>query len=142
MPPAVDLTGLSMSAKNRRPRPRAQRFVTELQLRYRETGTVLWHGGRTENISSSGVLFRAEQALRPKTNIDLALTLPRVRPGEDSAEVLCHGVIVRAAPRRGIDSSSVLAASIGEYRFARPHRRRGGVKLPQGEGWNSATGGC
>jgi hypothetical protein len=113
--------------------PRAQRFVAELQLRYRETGTVPWYGGRTENISSSGVLFRAEQGLRPKTNIDMALTLPRVEPGEHSAEVLCRGVIVRAASERGIDSSPVLAASIADYRFARPYRRRGGAKSARGE---------
>ncbi len=44
-------------------RPRAQRFVLELGLQYRASGQTEWHEGRTENISHTGVLFRAERPL-------------------------------------------------------------------------------
>ncbi len=106
----------SSAGKTRQLVRRAQRYSTELPIRYREAGTPLWHKGRTENISVSGVLFRAEQVLRPKTVVEIAITLPAWReriPGE----IRCRGSIVRSATAMAGGSSPVLAASIKRYRL-------------------------
>jgi hypothetical protein len=114
---------VSRSPKDGQPTPRAQRFVAELCVRYREAGTEVWYEGRTANISTSGVLFRAAQVLRPQTEIEMALTLPAVVRGEASAELRCRGSIVRSEAGAVIDVSPVMAASIVAFRFAHPRRR-------------------
>ncbi|MGH9403399.1 MAG: PilZ domain-containing protein [Terriglobia bacterium] len=104
---------------------RAQRFVIELPIRYRELGTVDWRVGKTVNISMSGVLFRSAQSLQPKTQVEIALTLPVAISGECPAELGCRGTVVRQVSIEEPNGSLVLAASILRYRFA--HRRHNGA---------------
>ena len=104
---------------------RAQRFVIELPIRYRELGTADWHVGKTVNISMSGVLFRSAQALQPQTTVEIALTLPVAISGECPAELGCRGTVVRRVSIEKSDDSSVLAASILRYRFV--HQRHNGA---------------
>jgi len=54
---------------------RAERFAIHLPVRYREPHSPGWFEGETENISGSGVLFRTESVLRPKTTVEIRLTL-------------------------------------------------------------------
>ncbi|MGH9395392.1 MAG: PilZ domain-containing protein [Terriglobia bacterium] len=96
---------------------RAERFAIELPIRYREIGTAAWHEGKTVNISMSGVLFRATQALHPRTGVEVALTLPVVISGLAPAKIECRGTVVRHGRVAGADKSLVLAASILRYRF-------------------------
>src|SRR5581483_8833518 len=54
-------------ARTRIPTFRAQRFNLNLPLRYRLLGEENWRLGTTENISRSGLLFRAEEMLQPSS---------------------------------------------------------------------------
>ncbi len=99
---------------------RAQRFTNPLPLRYRLAGHEDWEQGTVENISRSGVLFRAQQGIAVDTAVDIALVLEGA-PGEKPPEVVCWGVIVRDIP--GGESSPLLAAKIVHYDFVRPGER-------------------
>jgi len=74
------------------------------------------------NVSMSGVLFRAPQALQPQSAVEVALTLPVAIAGEVPAEIGCRGTIIRNVPVKGSDKLPLVAASILRYRFV--HRRQ------------------
>ena len=73
----------------------------------------------TENISYSGVLFRAEFPLQPQTTVELRFELPAAILGEAPGEVVCKGAVVRIeeGPISGIPLA--LAVAIDGYRMAR-----------------------
>jgi hypothetical protein len=100
-------------------RPRAARFAIQIPLRYRASGETNWHGGRIENISRSGVLFRAEHRLEPKTSLEMSFVLPVEIGGEGGAEVICGGYIVRMVEPLTPDNLPGLAAAILDYRLLR-----------------------
>jgi hypothetical protein len=92
-----------------------------LPLRYRLAGHGSWKQGTVENISRSGVLFRAPEQVPPQTAVDIALLLegPQV---EEPPEVMCWGVIVRSESRE--EDPLLLAARIVHYDFVRPEVRQ------------------
>jgi len=98
-------------------RPRATRFNLRLPIRYRASGETTWGQGTTENISRSGVLFRAERALRVGTEVDMSFALPVEMTGQPKSEVSCRGQVVRVQP--DTDDRSNLAATISNYHFGR-----------------------
>ena len=87
-----------------------------MTLRYRPQGQESWRQGTVENISRSGVLFRAEGEVDSGTPVDISLLLeiPEVAV---APEVLCWGEIVRAVRK---ESRPELAAKILDYSFMRP----------------------
>jgi hypothetical protein len=91
-----------------------------MTLRYRPAGQEHWKKGTVENISRSGVLFRAQEEVAVQTAVDIALVLegPQI---EKAPEVVCWGVIVRQVPRE--DNPALLAAKIVHYDFVRPGDR-------------------
>ena len=92
---------------------RAPRYRLQIPLRYRSTGDDEWRDGCTENISRSGVLFRADRLMPPQTRIEML--------GGDEATVICRGRIVRTEQRAEDaedDAGHVVAASIAGYRIA------------------------
>ena len=99
---------------------RAQRFRIQMYLRYRVNGESKWRQGTTENVSSSGVLFRGEQFARANALLDLRLALPDQIPGVPSAEVICKAVVVRSERPKGTESFPALATAISHFRFVRP----------------------
>lgn len=101
--------------------PRAQRFMVELPIKFRELGTEPWHEGSTLSVSASGVLFQAPNALLPETPIEVAVTLPAVLPGRPSAEIVGRGTVARSACATGAAGIAVLGASIQQFRFVRHH---------------------
>ncbi|MGH9344414.1 MAG: PilZ domain-containing protein [Terriglobia bacterium] len=101
---------------------RAQRFAVEIPIRYRETGSADWQEGTTVNISASGILFRSARSFRPRTALDVALTLPVAISGEAPAEIGCHGAVVRVVRDSSRPRMPMLAVSIARYRFV--HKRR------------------
>lgn len=92
-----------------------------MPLRYRLTGAILWHEGRIENISRSGVLFRAEQPLAPNAAVEMSFVLPVERSSEPGAEVICHGHIVRTLLAQATEGPA-MAATISDYCFSRGRR--------------------
>jgi PAS domain S-box-containing protein len=99
------------------PPSRAQRFQLHLPLRYRRLGESDWHEGTTENISRSGMLFKAEEALQPSAQLEINLVLPAEIAGLSATEVVCRGEVVRTVAPRGEAMSPALAARILQYHF-------------------------
>jgi hypothetical protein len=97
---------------------RAQRFQLHLPLKYRQLGHNDWRKGTTENISRSGLLFHAEEALAPNALVEINLVLPPEIAGLSAAEVVCRGEVVRTADEnspRGMGPA--MAAKILQYHF-------------------------
>jgi hypothetical protein len=97
---------------------RSRRFPFHLPVRYRPVGEEGWRRGRTENISGSGVLFRAEALMSVATPIEIAFELPI---GPRAPVVFCFGRVVRTVPGGGAAEQPAVAAAISEYRFVRSH---------------------
>ena len=97
---------------------RAQRFNLQLPLRYRQLGERKWQVGTTENISRSGMLFRAEEALSPNVQLEISLVLPAEIAGLAAAEVVCRGEVVRAVEAETPSLNPALAARILQYHFS------------------------
>src|SRR5438552_3058006 len=96
---------------------RAPRFSLQLPIRYRTVGEAGWHDGITENISRSGVLFRAPDVLRVDTPIEMRLVLPVAGETEHLPEILCQGHIVRTVFDIEKRQQPALAAAITRYRI-------------------------
>jgi PAS domain S-box-containing protein len=99
------------------PSTRAQRFQLHLPLRYRRLGESNWHDGKTENISRSGMLFQADEALQPHSQLEINLVLPAEIAGLSATEVVCRGEVVRTVEPTGNALSPALAARILQYHF-------------------------
>src|SRR5579875_1319215 len=95
---------------------RAQRFPLQVPLRYRVRGERAWRRGETENISSTGVLFRGECFMDEDTSVDLCLIMPVVN-SDGAAEVICRGAIVRSAPPMETEDLSEIAVKILHFRL-------------------------
>jgi len=96
---------------------RAQRFNLHLPVKYRLVGQDHWREGTTENISRSGMLFRAEEMIPANVQLEISLVLPAEIAGLAAAEVVCRGEIVRTtAPERPTMHPAV-AAKILQYHF-------------------------
>jgi hypothetical protein len=74
---------------------RAQRFSLQVPLKYRLLGKSVWRNGTTDNISRSGMLFRVEETIHPNAQLEINLVLPAEVAGMSTAEVICHGEVVR-----------------------------------------------
>lgn len=98
---------------------RAQRFAIQMPLRYRASGEAEWLEGETEDISRTGVLFRALDILEDNTPVEFTFALPAEVGGETGATVFCHGQIVRTVLPATSDAAPALAARILDYRFTR-----------------------
>lgn len=96
---------------------RARRFNLHLPLRYRPLGEKSWRPGTTENISRSGLLFQAQEMLRPTEQLEISLVLPAEIAGLAATEVICRGEVVRSIEAQGQGVSPALAAKILQYHF-------------------------
>jgi len=96
---------------------RAPRFALKLPVRYRLAGDPQWFQGRTENISYSGVLFRAESLINVDTPIELRVALSADIRERAHPEVFCQARIVRTLPPTQADPRPGLAASIEQYQL-------------------------
>jgi hypothetical protein len=86
-------------------------------MRYRASGEPLWREGRTENISRSGVLFRANHLIPVQAPIEMLLALPAEVGGGEDGTVVCRGRVVRTAPPTEPHEWPAVAATIAGYRL-------------------------
>jgi hypothetical protein len=96
---------------------RAQRFKLQLPLKYRPIGEDAWRAGTTENISRSGLLFRAEELVPANVQLEINLVLPAEIAGLSAAEVVCRGEVVRTMQAEAPSMNPALAAKILQYHF-------------------------
>ena len=108
---------LARKVQDRMPGFRAQRFKLRVPLRYRLGGQNTWHDGTTENISRSGVFFRASERLRGGEQLEINLVLPPEISGLSAVEVVCRGEIVRSTEPEGATMAPAMAAKILHYQF-------------------------
>jgi hypothetical protein len=100
---------------------RARRMPLRLSLRYRRVGEDAWHDSVTQNISRSGVLFRADSDVDPDVMVEIELHLPSVaRLNPAGAHIVAHVRIVRkdASAVLGDPPHPVLAAAFLDYDFS------------------------
>jgi DNA-binding response OmpR family regulator len=122
IPPEVAMSVQTAHAKaahglHQMPSSRAQRFQLHLPLKYRRLDEEQWHAGETKNISRSGMLFQAEDALQPNVILEINLVLPAEIAGLSPTEVVCRGEIVRMVEPNGDKMHPALAAKILQYHF-------------------------
>ena len=96
---------------------RALRFPIEAPLRYRIGGEFAWTEGSTVNISRSGILFRSDKEIPPKTMLQMCIVFPSELTGYDTTTILCWGPVVRNGDVNASGSGHTLAAAIIKYRF-------------------------
>jgi hypothetical protein len=98
---------------------RAPRFPIQAPLSFRAGGEKAWHEGTTINISRSGVLFKSDLALDPKTVLEMRIAFPPEMTGDAETNVICWGPIVRRQPIGPEEHFHSLAAAFFRYRFQR-----------------------
>ena len=96
---------------------RAPRFNLHVPLKYRLVGDRDWREGTTENISRSGMLFRAEEMVSPSALVEINMVLPVEIAGLAAAEVICRGEVVRTLQPEKTSQHPALAAKILQYQF-------------------------
>ena len=101
-------------------RPRATRFPVQIPFRYRRAGELEWSQGTTENMSCSGVLFRAQQLLSPESSLEMQFALPPELSGEASEEVCCNGYVVRTVQPGRAGEPPALASKLLDCIFIHP----------------------
>lgn len=95
--------------------PRAERFTIPLAILYRSAGEADWRPGLTENISRSGVLFRAERRIEPDTPLEMMLDLPAIVATPASGSALRRGRVVRAVPGGEVEARPAVAAAFVDF---------------------------
>jgi hypothetical protein len=89
-------------------------------VRYRRIGDRQWRQGKTENISRSGVLFRAQECVEVDQSVELRLELPVATPGCECPEVSCRGRVVRTVSPSDNEPWPGSAVMIEDYDFLPP----------------------
>jgi len=97
--------------------PRARRIkLNGREMKYREVGTAPWHRGTVENVSQTGILFRAGHAMEENAEVEMILEMPPEITGQPHTQVIARGMVVRTVtPSNGKDSLAI-AAGIWDYR--------------------------
>ena len=75
---------------------RAHRYEIHTDIRFRPMAVRNWHIGETENISDTGILVRALEAVPINTPIQLELYTPAPLSGVAQMPVICSGRVVRS----------------------------------------------
>ena len=99
---------------------RAPRYSLPIAILYRTPGDPTWQEGQTENISRSGVLFRAARAIESNTVVELMLEIPNFIATSVEGPAICRGRIVRAVAPSLLEDRPAFAAAVLEFELARP----------------------
>jgi hypothetical protein len=102
---------------NNRELRRSQRFPIKAPLRYRASCEEDWRKARTENISSTGVLFRCERCAGRGEHVELNFLLLNSASDQLGLEVACEGEVVRMDLPLSEDQLPALAVNITAYRL-------------------------
>ncbi len=94
------------------PFDRATRFAIPISMLYREAGSPEWREGQTENISRSGVLFRAQKPIDPDTSIEMLIRIPLEVGGNDAGLSKCLARAVRTVAPVVAGARPAVAAAI------------------------------
>jgi len=97
--------------------PRARRIkLNGQEMKYREVGTAAWRRGTVENVSQTGILFRAADVLAENAEVEMVLEMPPEITGQEHLQVIARGMVVRTAPAGNGNGKAAIAAGIWDYR--------------------------
>jgi hypothetical protein len=86
-----------------------------LPLSIRETGTAaLEIQGETRDVSFRGLYFTLDTEIKPGSQIEFVLTLPKKITLATDVHIRCNGVVLRVEPNEG---RTGVAAQIERYEF-------------------------
>jgi hypothetical protein len=109
--------------------PRERRLHHRVDALYRVAGVEDWLEGVTDNISRSGLLFRAGTVLEVGSSLELVFEMPRELTGEAPSQVMCRASVIRVVPAptvRKRKQEFLIACTIDGYDFiAEPQQRVG-----------------
>ena len=105
----------SKSTLQHRDRPR--RYALRLPVYFRELNSPTWLEGRTENISSTGILLHSSSPLAQETQLDLRLQVSLGTRGSGPIEIRCKCKVVRLEERIVPENPIAVAVKIGDYRI-------------------------
>jgi hypothetical protein len=74
------------------------------------------NGDSRENVSQTGLLFRAAKALAENAEVEMILEMPREIVGQEHAQVIARGMVVRSVPPENGEGHPATAAGIWDYR--------------------------
>jgi hypothetical protein len=100
--------------------PRAERFAIPIAILYRSAGESDWRPGLTENISRSGVLFRADRHLEPNTPLEMMLDIPTMVATSATGSALRRGRVVRAIAPSPREQRTAVAATFVDFQHTPP----------------------
>jgi PilZ domain len=100
--------------------PRAERYAIPIAILYRSPGELDWQPGLTENISRSGLLFRAERRLEPNTPLEIMVDLPTIVAASAAGHALRRGRVVRALPPSPLENRPAVAAAFIDFQHTPP----------------------
>jgi hypothetical protein len=98
--------------QQRSPAPREPRRILQVRVRYRPAGDETWREGRSENISRSGVLFRADSFVSPETPLEMVLILGGEIGEQSAGTLVCFGRVVRIEAGNENNPRAAIAATI------------------------------
>ncbi len=103
---------------------RAKRFELQVPVHYRAKGEAEWRTGRSKNISRSGVMFVAEEALPVGTELEIRIVLqgtveaePSKQPASKASPVACTGEVVRTVLVPWPEVFPAVGAKFNDYTF-------------------------
>lgn len=99
---------------------RAPRYRLTLPVRFRCEGDQQWHEGKTENISSTGVLFCAPKQIAVQQSIEITVVLNIEFGTMAMGEIQCVGQVVRAEQRECDGQNLAIAAVLSNHAFLAP----------------------
>jgi len=98
-------------------RDRPRRYALRLPVYFRELNSPTWLEGRTENISSTGILLHSSSPLAQETQLDLRLQVSLGSRGSGPIEIRCKCKVVRLEERMVPENPIAVAVKIGDYRI-------------------------
>jgi hypothetical protein len=98
-------------------RDRPRRYALHLPVYFRELNSPNWLEGKTENISSTGILLRSSSPLAQETQLDLRLQVSLGTRGSGPIEIRCKCKVVRLEERLLPENPIAVAVKIGDYRI-------------------------
>src|SRR6185369_19213 len=107
--------------------PRERRHAHVVPVQYRVAGTMGWLSGNSENLSRSGLLFRASAGLELGTSVEVELEMPRELTGEAETKVVCKTKVARVTHVEAtskVPESFLIACAIADYDFGKKAAER------------------
>lgn len=98
---------------------RAQRFPIQAIMHYRVVGEDRWYMGTVDNMSSTGVLFHGERAVRVDSSVEVSVNIPGSLAAGHGSKMVSRGKIVRVSRDEAGPGSIVMAAELYHLRILR-----------------------